>query len=374
MDHKKPYVKKSWRSHQAGMSISSMMIAVAIGSIIALVIASLTRQMVHRRTEVDLENDLSSIRGEISSKINCEETLSEARDSLGIGSNQALCDARRSNSSTAADYNLSNNHPLRLVFKGKSTNRFATSDIDNSDNYAPFGEGWKIQVGCDWSAKSLIIKAKRTKKDITGKQHGDILVFGDPGAAPSLCRKEIMDAAPQPPEPSQTKTSEVRYANTRENNSANAFEFDLDPKFRMVEIRIHGEWEGSGDLGADIFSESILVNLITNRFSGTQMIKIGSDSIKSRVAIWKDAQLTSTMTLPPLTRLKSGACQFSDDVYPARCYPNLSYANSKFPQPFLQCGQYQGSRCVKIRYKSRIPNGDGGGSSWWALSAFIRKF
>jgi len=200
-------------------------------------------------------------------------------------------------------------------------------------------------------------------------------VFGDPGAAPSLCRQEIMDAAPPPPEPSQERTSEVRYANTRENHPANTFEFDLDPRFQMVEIRIHGEWAGSGDFGADVYSESILVNLTTNRFSGTQMVKIGSNSKKSRVAIWKDAQLTSDMTTPPLIRLRSGVCELiSDNFYPARCTLDLNYANSRYPQPSLQCGQYQGSRCLKIRYKARIPNGDKGGNSWWALSAFIRKF
>lgn len=362
------------QSSQAGMTLSSMLMTIAIGAIIAMVIGSMTRKMVHRKTDIDLGDDLASIRGEITARIDCEETLDNARNSLSIGSNQDLCDARRQASDKFAGYDLSNTNPLRLVFKGKSKNRFPTPDVDSSDKYAPFGEGWMIQVGCDWAAKSLIIKAKPAKRDITGKQRGEVLLFADRGSAPPLCKRELIDVPPPPPQPSKDRINEVRYTNTKENDSANYFEFDLDPKFRMAEIRIHGEWAGNGDLGADVMSENIMINLIANQFSGAQMVKIGSDSKKSRVAIWKGASLNSNVTAPSLNFLKSGACSMSDDVYPARCYPDEIYAKRKFPQPALQCVQFQGNHCVKIRYKSRISNGDDGGSKWWALSAFIRKY
>lgn len=361
-------------SSQAGMSLSSLIITMGIGAIIAMVIGSLTRQMVHRKTDIDLADSLASIRGEITARIDCEETLSNARDSLSIGSNQDLCDAKRIVSDKFAGYDLSDSHPLRLIFKGKAANRFPTPDIDSSDKYAPFGENWMIQVGCDWAAKSLIIKAKPAKRDITGKQRGEVLLFADRGSAPPLCQRSLIDVPLPPPEPSKYRTSEVRYANTKESDQANYFEFDLDPKYRMAEIRIHGEWAGNGDSGADVMSENILIDLTSGKFSGAQLVKIGSYSKKSRVAIWKNASLTSSMTAPSLNLLKSGACNIHNDVYPSRCYPDQDYANKKFPQPALKCVQFQGNHCVKIRYESRIQNGDDGGSRWWALSIFIRKY
>ena len=131
----------------------------------------------------------------------------------------------------------------------------------------------------------------------------------------------------------------------------NYVDFDLPLGTSMVELDISGQWQGTDDLGIDIISSIMTIELSSStssagKYYGTQMIKIGSDIYKSRSVRFLPTQIGSDIPASNIRTIRGAETQWSTT--------QAAWANNKFLLPMILC--LTSSPCQKIRYVERIPN------------------
>jgi hypothetical protein len=355
--------RRSWRRiflhlgpKEHGASLVSVLIATGIAGFVALAMTQNINFGLKGQKKVEIYSELSYIGQTIAQNIDCETTLANARVKAAVASNQALCNANGSSGAALLESN-----PLQLYIKSANgTTRSFTSDLEHRLNSSGKIGQWQLRVGCDWTRQSLVVRAARmigpnnfAKDPLTGKalswdDERLLLYGGQPGQHP-LC----FATSPTTAADGAIKGVTVAFLDTRKD-----LIIEVPPGAQFTEISTEGQFQGTGDSGADVSTTKTLINLSTGKHSGTQMVKIGSAAGKSRSVYWQNASLGQNPTLEGFTN------------------PSMSenFRRAKMPNPMVRDMGVGSDGVRKLIYTEKIENPGNNGQRWWAAPVIVKHY
>jgi hypothetical protein len=330
--------------------------ATAIAGFLALAISQNINFGLKGQKKVEIYAELSSITQTISQNIDCETTLAEARAKAGVTSNQALCNANGSSGPA-----LLQSRPLQIYLKSANgTPRQLSTDLNPQlDSSGRVGQ-WQLRAGCDFSRQSLVIRAARmhgpnnfAKDPLTGKplswDDDRLLLFGgQPGQQP-ICFSASNNTA----NTGAIKGVSVSFLDTRKD-----LVIDVPAGAQYTEISSEGQFQGTGDSGADVSTTKTVIDHKTGQYSGTQMVKIGSNAGKSRSVYWQGTKLGQNPTLEGFTN------------------PSMSenFRRQKMPNPLVKDMGTASDGSRKLIYSEKIEDPGNNGQRWWAAPVIIKHY
>ncbi len=343
------------RESESGVSLVGVLIGAGLAGFIALMISRNLTQGLQGQKKVEIYGELAHIEQQIGRYLDCDYSLAQARLQAGVSSNQALCNAA---SSSGAD--LLASKPIQLYAKTENGSyKSFTTDLNPAQFQAGRIGQWYLRAGCDWTNQSLVIRAARLQgttfvKDPLTKTSLDwnndrLLLFGGQTGQTSLCFMQT----PSAPTSSASVTSSVAYLDTR-----GEITFDVPAGTTLTEIESNGQFQGTGDLGADVSFTRTMINLKANNFTGTQMVKIGSTSGKSRAVYWGPTSFGSAPILAGFTNPQMSA----------------NFRKEKMPSPLVQDKGAGPNGSRRFTYSEKLEDPGNNGQRWWATTILIRHF
>jgi hypothetical protein len=329
--------------------------ATAIAGFLALAISQNITFGLKGQKKVEIYSELSYIGQTIGQNIDCETTLANARAKAGVATNQALCNANGSSGLA-----LLKSNPIQIYLKSANgTPRQLTADLDPQLNFSGRIGQWQLRAGCDWARQSLIVRAARMsgpnnfgKDPLSGKplswDDDRLLLFGgQPGQHP-VCFATSATAG----------TGAIKGVTVGLLDSRQDMIIEVPPGAQFTEISTDGQFQGTGDSGADVSSTKTLINLSTGKYSGTQMVKIGSIAGKSRSVYWKDTSMGQTPTLEGFT---------NDSM-------KDNFRREKMPNPLVKDMGVGPDGVRKLIYSEKIEDPGRNNQRWWAAPVVVKHY
>jgi hypothetical protein len=154
-------------------------------------------------------------------------------------------------------------------------------------------------------------------------------------------------------------------------DSRDSITIPIDPKDKSLEITIQGQYQGSWDVGADAYFSNVSVDLTRETYSGTHMVKIGSEAKKARTVIWNDTPFEST---PP--RYFGAPPYYLSYPYTGQ---HADYAQKKMPVPLLTSTLSEDGDIESITYQEYLDNSkpkarDPANQYFWLSGVTVRHF
>ncbi len=338
---------------ELGSSLVGVLMAAGLAGFIALIVSRNITNGLQGQKKVEIYTELASIEQTLGTYVDCEYSLKQARQTLGLSSNQQLCNANGSSGPS-----LLASHPIQLYVRTENgSNKSLTADL-NAAQYKSGRIGqWYLRVGCDWANQSLVVRAARLQNTTFLKDpltqtlldwnNDRLLLFGGQPGQTRLCLMQASSSTA----PTGSIVSSTAYLDTR-----GEVLIDVPLGAVSTEIESNGQFQGTGDLGADISITRTIVNLKTNTYSGTQMVKIGSLSGKSRSVYWSATSLGTPPTLLGFTN------------------PNMSdnFRKEKMPSPLVIDKGLSATGTRRLSYSERIESPGNNNQRWWADTLVIR--
>lgn len=310
-----------------------VLVALGVVGIVAAATTKMTADSMADSRRKQLEVELESLRQLIASSIDCGVTMAKARLAASAGSDEALCQMPRP--------------PIRLYRKTASgASRALTS---------PQGQigRWGIEVGCDWGRRTLVVQAVELTRDGAAKDPARqtfsadnlrLALFGGKSKA-SLCLKSGGE--------SNLAAFGHGFLDTR-----GELAIDVPNGTERIEIETTGQFQGTGDSGADVMGERIMINLSDGRYSGSQMVKIGSDAGKSRSVYWENASIGEAPGLKGHVNAEMGA----------------KFRKEKMPSPLIRDLPPGPGGTRRIGFSNRIEDPGKDLQRWWAQSVSLKFY
>lgn len=352
---KRPFESTLEGTGEKGISLVSVIMGLGLASILALGVSKTMVMGLKGQKKVEIYADLSNTQQLISKYIDCDYTLEKARIAAGVSSNQELCNAIGSSESS-----LLRSHPLQIYVKTQDGSRRPLTDDLNSqfDRSGKIGN-WRLRAGCDWKNQSLVIRAaqksdpKTFVKDPLTQVALDwsnekLLLFG---GAPGQSRICLMGST-------QASSGAIVGTKVAFLDSRKDLTIDVPADAQYTEIISEGQFQGSGDVGADVSATRTLVNIRDKTSSGIQMVKIGSDSGKSRSVYWNNAKFGQVPNLEGFPNEK-----MSDN-----------FREQKMPNPLIADGGANPDGSHRIVYSERVADPGKNGQRWWGSAVVIKHF
>jgi hypothetical protein len=329
------------------MSLVSVLVSLGIASILALVVAQTTKNGLDGQKKIEESDELNSIRRMIGASIDCNGTFAKARALANVSSDKALCALP---------------NPKILLYRATASGKLApmTSDLDPTfDNSAGIGN-WRLKVRCDWANQTLVVRAARmvtpgkfSKDPLTQApldfNNPKLVLFG--GNQSPLCLTANSTNAAL-----KLLGSQVGFVDTRD---ANGMLVEPPEGTKVIELAVDAQFQGKGDVGADVATNRIMIDLDKKTYSGTQMVKIGSDAGKSRSVYWQNASLGSAPILQGHINTA-----MSD-----------TFRKEKMPNPLVKVvGTPDGNKPPNIRYTSTVESPGNNDKRWWAESVMVKYY
>jgi hypothetical protein len=343
------------RAGEKGISLVSVIMGLGLASILALGVSKTMVLGLKGQKKVEIYADLSNTQQLIAKYIDCDYTLEKARIAAGVSSNKELCNATGSSESS-----LLRSHPLQIYVKTQDgSRRSLTEDLNAQFDRSGKIGNWRIRAACDWTNQSLVIRAaqkidgKTFVKDPLTQAPLDwsnekLLLFG---GAPGQSRICLMGTT-------QTSSGAIVGTKVAFLDSRKDLTIDVPSDAQYTEIISEGQFQGTGDVGADVSATRTLVNIKNKTSSGIQMVKIGSDSGKSRSVFWNDAKFGEAPNLEG--------------------FPNETMSENfraqKMPNPLIADGGVNPDGSHRIVYSERVADPGKSGQRWWGSAVVIKHF
>jgi hypothetical protein len=343
------------RSGERGISLVSVIMGLGLASILAMGVSKTMVFGLKGQKKVEIYADLSNTQQTIAKYIDCDYTLEKARIAAGVSSNQELCNATGSSESS-----LLRAHPLQIYVKTQDgSRRSLTEDLSAQFDRSGKIGNWRLRAACDWKNQSLVIRAaqkidgKTFAKDPLTQAPLDwsnekLLLFGGAPGQSRICLMGTTQASS-----GAIVGTKVAFLDSRKD-----LNIDVPAEAQYTEIISEGQFQGTGDVGADVSATRTIVNITNKTSSGIQMVKIGSDAGKSRSVYWNDAKFGR--------------------VPEFEGFPNESMSENfraqKMPNPMITDGGPNPDGTHRIVYSERVADPGKNGQRWWGSAVVIKHF
>jgi hypothetical protein len=310
-----------------------VLVAVGVVGIVAFASAKMNAASMAASRRKQLEVELEGLKQLIASSVDCRVTMAKARDVASAASDEALCQMPRPS--------------IRLYRKTASGGaRLLTS---------PNGQigRWGLEVGCDWGRRTLVVQAveltrKGAEKDPAHRTYSSdslrLALFGGKSKA-NLCL--------QSGGVSNLASFGHGYLDTR-----GELAIEVPSGTERIEIETTGQFQGKGDSGADVMAERIMVNLSDGRYSGSQMVKIGSNAGKSRSVYWENAGIGQAPAMKGHVNSEMGD----------------NFRKEKMPNPLIRNLPPGPDGKRRIGFSDRIEDPGEDLQRWWAQSVSLKFY
>jgi prepilin-type N-terminal cleavage/methylation domain-containing protein len=357
-----------------GFSLVEVMVGLAMLGIMALATSKMLSDGYKASFKATEKSEVQSIRALVGKELDCEQTIAMAKQQYGVSRIQDVCSSG----------NFLDGLPIRLYGKGGipltgalnadrySSGRIIGSRADRTDLTAGGGErvskglSWWVRSICNWPAQTLEIRAVSFRDD--GAFARDPirttlnLDFNQPrltlfGPKLPICRFS-----------QQVRLSKVENMVL---DSRFSLTIGVDEKDVGIEISTEGQYQGSWDSGADTYFSHVVVDLVNQRYKGSQIVKIGSDRQKSRAVVWQDTifnESPKSFTGAPSYYL---SWPYSGDY--------AEYGNKKMPIPLVKGSSGASGRVENIEFREYLANSnskavDPKNEYFWRSAVIVRHF
>ncbi|HET9238975.1 MAG TPA: hypothetical protein VFO10_17080 [Oligoflexus sp.] len=350
-----PIEAASENAGERGISLVSVLMGLGLASILAMGVSKTMVLGLKGQKKVEIYADLSNTQQLIAKYIDCDYTLEKARIAAGVTSNQQLCNANGSSESS-----LLRSYPLQIYVRTQDgSRRPLTEDLNAQFDRSGKIGNWRLRAACDWTNQSLVIRAaqkidgKTFAKDPLTQAPLDwsndkLLLFG---GAPGQSRICLMGTPP-------SSTGAIVGTKVAFLDSRKDLTIDIPAEAQYTEIISEGQFQGTGDVGADVSATRTLVNIKNKTSSGIQMVKIGSNAGKSRSVFWNDAKFGRVPEFEG----------FANESM------SENFRDQKMPNPLIADGGSNPDGSHRIVYSERVADPGKNGQRWWGSAVVIKHF
>jgi hypothetical protein len=372
-------------TRQLGASLATTMLALGLLGFATV----LTMRMLSDGSQIAMKSgllaDAQNMRAIIGRDLDCDLTLEKAKQVYVINNLSTLCSSASTPFIQAKPFLLYGRDGAPLT-SNLSTSRFSSGRIiaskqDRTDP-APNGGGsppnslqqnssgsaWWVRATCSWADQTLVVRAGKFR-DTASPQFARDPIFKDKQL--DFNDQRLWLFGPDFPICGHTKQLRLTKVESFVLDSRDSITIPIDPKDKNLEITIQGQYQGSWDVGADTYFSNVSVDLTRETYSGTHMVKIGSDAKKARTVIWNDTPFEST---PP--RYIGAPSYYLSYPYSGQ---NADYAEKKMPVPLLTSTLSEDGDIASITYQEYLDNSrpkarDPTNQYFWLSGVTVRHF